>query len=70
MFNESTAKVCVKCAKPLDAIEAEKMVQEHGVETDSLKELLKTNLEEMRIMRKRIEILEREKFEKIFPSEN
>ena len=59
MFNNHDAKVCVKCSKPLDALEAEKMAIENSEGNDDLKDLVKE-------LMKKVDRLEREKFDKTF----
>ena len=59
MFNSHDAEICVKCSKPLDSLQAEKMALENQKGNEDLTNLVKE-------LMKKVEKLEREKFEKIF----
>lgn len=62
MFNSHDAEICVKCSKPLDSLQAEKMALENQKGNEDLTNLVKE-------LMKKVEKLEREKFDKTFPSE-
>ena len=59
MFNSHNAEICVKCSKPLDSLQAEKIVLNNQTSNDELKDLVKD-------LMKKVERLEREKFNKTF----
>ena len=59
MFNSHDAKLCVKCSKPLDSMEAEKMAIENQNGNEELTNLVKE-------LMKKVDRLEREKFDKTF----